>query len=71
MSKCIFTTGSITQAIKAKQLLATYSLPVNSIKVSSSNRLNGCMHGIEFNCENMKNISNILTKHGIRHEEYR
>ncbi len=68
MANCIFTTGSVTQAMKAKRILAEHSIAVNTIKVSTDNSKRGCVHGIEFNCQNSGNISRILHNSGIGFE---
>lgn len=68
MFNCIFLLGSVTQVMKAKHLLNTYSLPVYATKVSTEKR--GCIHGIEFACNYKKNIANILQKNGIKFEEF-
>lgn len=67
MPTCIYTIGSVTQAMKAKKLLTEYSLPINIIKVN--NEKHGCVHGIEFSCSYKNNIKSILDKHNIKYLE--
>ncbi len=68
MSKCIFIIGSVTNAMKAKKILAEYSLSSNTVKLGSVGNM-GCVHGIEFGFENKINAARILSKHGIKFEE--
>ncbi|MBE6680146.1 MAG: DUF3343 domain-containing protein [Ruminococcaceae bacterium] len=70
MANCIFTTGSVTQAMKAKRILAEYSIPVNTTKINSEKSSKGCVHGIEFNCNNAANIKHVLKIAGIAFEEF-
>lgn len=70
MANCILTTGSVTQAMKARRILAEYSIPANTTKISTSQNKRGCVYGIEFNCTQMTNIRRILGNAGISFEEY-
>ena len=70
MSKCIFTTGSVTQAMKAKRILAEHSIPVSTTKISSARDRRGCIYGIEFSCAQNGNISRVLSFAGISYDEY-
>ena len=70
MANCIFTTGPVTYSIKAKQLLGEYAIPVNTIKISTSQNKKGCVYGIEFPCQHKFNASRILSSRGISFEEY-
>ena len=70
MSTCIFTIGSITQAMKSRRILAEHSIAVNTIKLSNSTDKKGCVHGIEFGCPYASNIKRILSEHGVQFGEY-
>lgn len=70
MAKCVFTTGSVTQAMKAKRILAEHSIPVNTTKISSKKDRRGCVYGIEFSCAQKGNVAGILSFAGIFFEEY-
>lgn len=69
MANCIFTIGSITQANQAKRILAKNSVSVRITKITDFNK-NGCIHGIEFNCDNKLLVSHILLRAGINFEEF-
>lgn len=71
MANCIYITGSVTQSLKAKRILAEHSIPVSTTKLSSERDKRGCIHGIEFNCFHRNNIAHILAASGISFEEYR
>lgn len=70
MPNCIFTTSSVTYAMKAKQLLQEYAIPVNTLKISTDRNRKGCVYGIEFSCNQQLNVSRILSAGGIPFEEY-
>lgn len=69
MQNCIYITGSVTQAMKAKRILAEHSIAVNTTKISADKSKKGCIHGIESNCQNAANIRHILHNAGISFEE--
>ena len=70
MANCIFTTGSVTYSMKAKQLLWEYAIPANTVKLSTSQNKKGCIYGIEFPCGHKSNVSRILAANGVSFEEY-
>lgn len=70
MATCIFSIGSVTQSMKARRILAEYSVPVNTTKLSTNRDKKGCVYGIEFNCSQKSNISRILSGSGIPFEDY-
>lgn len=69
MSNCIFKIGTVTLAGKAKKVLASNSIYVKVVKLSSS-ASKGCMHGIEFNCNQKSNVIHLLLRESIVFEEY-
>ncbi|MBQ8836795.1 MAG: DUF3343 domain-containing protein [Clostridia bacterium] len=69
MTTCIYTIGSVTQANRAKRILAENSISVKIIKITDQSK-KGCIHGIEFNCANKLNINRILLRASINFEEY-
>lgn len=68
MANCILTIGSVTQSMKAVNALNAYSIPVQTVKLSSANGRSGCIYGIEFNCGYDSNIKRILNSQKIRYE---
>ena len=71
MSNCILTIGSATQAMKAVRTLNSYSIPSNTVKLSTSNSKTGCLYGIEIRCGHLNNVKRILSQEKIRFEEYK
>ena len=69
MATCIYITGSITQALKAKKILTEHSILVNTTKISSEKSKKGCVHGIEFNCNYATNVRKILLGAAIPFED--
>ena len=69
MANCIYITGSITQALKAKKILAEHSIAVNTTKTTLEKGKSGCVHGIEFNCNYRANIKRILQGAAIPFED--
>ncbi len=70
MSKCIFTTGSVTYSLKAKRILAENSIPCSTMKISAKKNNRGCVYGIEFPCNQKANVIRLLSGTGIDFEEY-
>ncbi len=68
MANCILITGSVTQALKAKHILAEHSISVITTKITAKTAKKGCVHGIEFNCQNRANIEKILKNAGLSFE---
>lgn len=68
MSTCFLNIGSITQAIKAKKVLAQHSIKAE-IQKNGTEYNKGCVHGIEFGCQNFSNVKRILNASGIVFEE--
>ena len=71
MSKCIFTTGSVTYSLKANRILAENSIPCSTTKISARNNNRGCIYGIEFACSQKANVIRLLSGAGIDFEEYK
>lgn len=71
MSNCTIITGSVTQAMKAKRILAEHSIAVEVTKLSAIRNQKGCIYGIAFPCGHRGNITRILGNAGIPFEEFR
>ncbi len=67
-SGCSAEIGSVTQAIRAQNALASAAIPSNVIKSQSSSR-HGCVYGVSFSCAQENNVRTVLTnaKIPVRH----
>ena len=57
--------GSVTQAMKAQELLSRYAIPSNVIKTESSSK-RGCVYAISYSASQENNVRSILQNNGIR-----
>ena len=55
---CSTEIGSVTQAIKAQELLAKYAIPTKIIKTESSRR--GCVYALTYACSQENNVNSLL-----------
>ena len=62
-ARCQGSLGAMTQALKAKRLLARSGIAVEIRKLSSDER--GCVYGIEYPCELLGNVRLILQSNGM------
>ncbi len=59
-NNCSAEIGSVTQAMKAQNALASAAIPSNVIKTQSSSH-RGCVYGISFPCAHENNVRTVLT----------
>ena len=62
---CSLSLGSMTQAIKARRVLARSDITVTVKKLSTGDSGRGCVYGIEYPCEISGNIRAVLQGNGI------
>lgn len=67
---CTAVIGSMTQAMKAQNLLAEAAIRAHISKISSSGAAGGCAYGVDFPCTQSGNVRMILDRAGIRVREY-
>ena len=70
MSACTLLTGSATQTMKAKRILAEHSIVAEVTKLSSGRESKGCLYGVIFACIQKGNVVRILKSAQIPFEEY-
>ncbi len=58
--------GSLTNAQKAQKALAAAAIPVNINKSDSSEKHKGCVWSINFSCNQMPNVKNVLANAEIK-----
>lgn len=57
---CTLEVGSVTQAMKAQDLLSRYAIPSQIIKTDSSSR-RGCVYALSYACSQKNNVNTILS----------
>ena len=57
---CTLEVGSVTQAMKAQELLSRYAIPSNITKTDSSSR-RGCVYALSFSCSQQNNVNMALS----------
>ncbi len=62
---CTAVIGSMTQAMRAQDVLAAAAIRAQVTKISSSSTHNGCAYGVEVPCRQLKNVQNVLGNAGI------
>ena len=67
---CTAVVGSMTQAMRARSVLAEAAIRATLTKISSSKTHNGCAYGVDFPCPQSGNVRMILDGAGIRVREY-
>ena len=68
--RCTAVIGSMTQAMKAQNLLAEAAIRAHISKISSSGAAGGCAYGVDFPCTQQGNVRMILDRAGIRVREH-
>lgn len=58
--ECSAAIGSVTQAMKAQKALASAAIPSTVIKWESSSRLRGCVYGVQYSCQQQRNVETVL-----------
>ena len=59
-ASCTATLASMTQAIKAQKVLAAAAIPASIVKTEPASSLQGCSYGVEFSCNQVKNVRKVL-----------
>ena len=67
---CTAVIGSMTQALRAQNLLADAAIRTTVTKISSSEARGGCAYGVDFPCTQMSNAQTVLNGAGIRVREF-
>ena len=68
MEQCILTVGSITHAIRARKLLASFGISARLTKTVRSSASGGCAYSLILSPPDMANACKILSEHGIAYE---
>lgn len=58
-NECTAEIGSVTQAMRAQDVLGEAAIPAKVIKTQSSSR-RGCIYGISYSCAQEKNVRTVL-----------
>ena len=61
---CTLEIGSVTQAMKAQELLSRYAIPSKIITTDSSSR-RGCVYALSYACSQKNNVNTILSSAGL------
>lgn len=67
---CTASLGSLTLAMKARQLAKEASFETTIVKLDPAATRKGCAYGLEFPCEAQRKISTLLSKNKIKVGEY-
>lgn len=57
---CYLEVGSVTQAMKAQEILSRYAIPSQITKTDSSSR-RGCAYALSYACSQKNNVNTILS----------
>lgn len=63
---CTAVLGSMTLTLKAQNALAAASVLTSVTKISSGSTRDGCAYGLVFPCIRRENVTEILSRAGIR-----
>lgn len=67
---CTATMTSMTQALRAQQVLANAAIHSSVIKLDSSHAKKGCAYGLSFQCAQYNNVRTILSSAKINVRQY-
>lgn len=67
---CTATMTSMTQALRAQQVLANAAIHSSVIKLDSSLAKKGCAYGLSFQCAQYNNVRTILSSAKINVRQY-
>ena len=70
MKTAVVTVGSVTQAIKARKLLAREGIMSKLVKTDAGQRARGCAYGVEFSSKELFGVADVLRSNGIHYELY-
>ena len=62
---CYAIMGTLTNAQKAQKALSTAAIPSYISKTNSPTNHNGCVWSLNFSCNQLGNVKNVLSKSGI------
>ncbi|MGM9632632.1 MAG: putative Se/S carrier-like protein [Eubacteriales bacterium] len=69
MKTCVATIPSINICISAKRALAEAGIFSNIVSIDPKVTRRGCTYGVEFACENEKEVRNVLRKARINYSQ--
>ena len=64
--ECIAEIGSMTQAMRAQNVLAETAIPSTIVKTDSSKSNKGCAYGLSLDCEQKENAENVFYRSKVR-----
>ena len=70
MNKCTAATSSLTHCMKAQRLLAASGIACSIVKLDSSLTRRGCAYGIEFSCDEKREVRSLLSRANIPVSQY-
>lgn len=62
---CTATLQSLTAAQKAQRALAAAAIRSSIVKIEGTSFTHGCSYGIEFPCNQQKNVARVLSGAGV------
>ena len=65
-TECVAVIGSMTQAMRAQNVLAAAAIRTEVIKADSSKTGRGCAYGVSYSCLQDGNVRGVLQNAGIR-----
>ena len=68
---CVCVVGSMTQALKAQQVLAKAAIPSDVIKTETASSHRGCVYGIRFFCGQENNVRTVLSGARIQVKQWK
>lgn len=70
MNKCTAALNSLTYAMKAQRALEDAAVRVKIVKLDSKMTNKGCAYGVEYPCEQYRNVRTILSASHIPVSKY-
>ena len=64
--ECVAVIGSMTQAMRAQNVLASAAIRAEVIKADSSKTGRGCAYAVSYSCMQDGNVRSVLNRSGIR-----
>ena len=64
--ECVAVIGSMTQAMRAQNVLASAAIRAEVIKADSSKTGRGCAYAVSYSCMQDGNVRSVLNRAGIR-----
>ena len=70
-SGCSVMLGSVTQAMRAQNILGEAAIPTTLIKQDSSQSgSRGCVYGLSYSCSQTKNVKTVLTREKVKVKQW-